>query len=88
MGSNYHHQQAEAINIIPTIVGATLVGVDKSNQQGTNYVAKLKDFFNLKNGQKLYLNNYLGVTGEDWWYEVMPNVFFLQVKKTISPMLP
>lgn len=88
VGSNYHHQQAEAINIIPTIVGATLVGVDKSNQQGTNYVAKLKDFFNLKNGQKLYLNNYLGVTGEDWWYEVMPNVFFLQVKKLYPQCYP
>jgi hypothetical protein len=68
------------------IIGATLVGIDKSNQNGINYVAKLKDFFNLKNGQLLYLNNYFGITGNDWWYEVMPNLFSFN-KKAVPQLL-
>jgi len=33
-GSVDHSNQAEAINILPAIVGASLVGIDKSNQSG------------------------------------------------------
>jgi len=88
VGSKDHLNQAEAINIMPAIIGATLVGIDKSNQNGINYVAKLKDFFNLKNGQLLYLNNYFGITGDDWWYEVIPNLFFLQLKKLYPNCYP
>lgn len=71
--------QAEAINIIPSIVGATLVGIDKANQNGTNWVEKIKDFYNSANGQNVYLNGTNSVSGNDWWYDVMPNVFFYQV---------
>lgn len=70
---------AEAINIIPSIVGATLVGKDKSNQDGTNWVLKTKDFFNKKNQENIYLNNYSGTSGTDWWYDLMPNIFFYQL---------
>jgi len=34
VGVNDHLNQAEAINIIPAIVGVSLAGVDKSNQNG------------------------------------------------------
>jgi len=47
VGADDHFNQAEAINIVPSIVGASLSGIDKSNQNGTNWVAKTKDFFNL-----------------------------------------
>jgi hypothetical protein len=70
---------AEAINIIPSIVGATLVGQDKSSQNGINWVQKTKDFFNKANQQNIYLNAYSGTSGNDWWYDVMPNVFFYQM---------
>ncbi|MEI9917646.1 MAG: LamG-like jellyroll fold domain-containing protein [Bacteroidota bacterium] len=65
---------AEAINIIPSIVGASLVGKDK-----TTWAQKTKDFFNKANQQNIYLNGYSGVSGNDWWYDVMPNVFFYQL---------
>lgn len=71
--------QAEGINIIPAIVGATLMGVNKSSQSGFNWVEKTKDFFNRANGQNVYLNNYSAQSGGDWWYDVMPNVFFYQL---------
>src|SRR5512145_2140854 len=49
VGSGDHLNQAEAINLIPSIIGATLTGIDKSNQNGTNWVAMTKDFFNKAN---------------------------------------
>ncbi len=76
---------AEAINIIPSIVGASLVGVDKSNQNGKNWVLKTKDFFNKANQQNIYLNNYSAISGSDWWYDVMPNVFFYQLYTRYPP---
>jgi len=65
---------AEAINIIPSIVGATLVGKDK-----LTWAQKTKEFFNKANQQNIYLNGYSGFSGNDWWYDVMPNVFFYQM---------
>ncbi|MFA5045785.1 MAG: hypothetical protein WC542_07635, partial [Paludibacter sp.] len=79
VGQTDHGNVAEAINILPAIVGASLVGVDKTTHLNTNWVAKIKDFYNLKNGQNVYLNSYSSGTGSDWWYEVMPNVFFFQL---------
>ena len=71
--------QAEAINIIPAIVGASLAGVDKANQNGTNWVEKVKEFYNKANGENVYLNGYTSFSGSDWWYDLMPNVFFYQL---------
>jgi len=79
VGQSDHGNAAEAINIIPAVVGASLVGIDKTSHLNTNWVVKLKDFFNLKNGQQVYLNSYSTSTGDDWWYEIMPNVFFYQL---------
>lgn len=80
VGADDHANQAEAINILPAIVGASLVGIDKSNQGGRNWVSMAKDFFNRKNGQNVYLNNYSTTSGSDWWYDVMPNIFFYQLR--------
>jgi hypothetical protein len=78
VGTN-SESQAEAINIIPSIVSASLVDVDKSSQNGINWVEKIKDFYNSANGQNVYLNGTNSFSGNDWWYDVMPNVFFYQV---------
>ena len=79
VGASDHLNEAEAINILPAIVGASLAGIDKSSQNGMNWVAMSKDFFNLGNGQDVYLNNYSTTSGSDWWYDVMPNVYFYQM---------
>jgi hypothetical protein len=78
VGSNTT-SQAEAINIIPALVGASLMKIDKSNQGGTNWVLKAKDFFNKSNNQNVFLNGYSAKSGGDWWYDVMPNIFFYQL---------
>ncbi len=88
VGTGNHLNQAEAINIIPAIVGASLAGIDKSNQNGMNWVAMTKDFFNLKNGQNVYLNSYSTTSGNDWWYDVMPNVYFYQLRSLYPDAAP
>ncbi|MFA5816589.1 MAG: hypothetical protein WC865_13320, partial [Bacteroidales bacterium] len=88
VGADDHLNQAEAINIMPAIVGASLAGIDKSNQDGMNWVAMTKDFFNLKNGQNVYLNNYSATSGSDWWYDLMPNVYFYQLRSLYPDAAP
>lgn len=88
VGAGDHANQAESINIMPAIIGASLTGIDKSNQDGTNWVAKTKDFFNLKNGQNVYLNSYSTTSGDDWWYDMMPNVYFYQLHSLYPDATP
>lgn len=65
----------EAINLMAAVVGATLVGIDKSNQHGENWVLMLKEFYNDRNGLNLVLNNPSGNTGS-LWYMVFPSMLF------------
>ncbi len=88
VGADGHLNQAEAINIMPAIIGGSLVGIDKSNQNGMNWVAMSKDFFNLENGQNVYLNSYSTTSGNDWWYDLMPNVYFYQLKSLYPDAAP
>ena len=69
----------EAINVLPSLVGATLVGADKSNQFDQNWLLMSQDFFNNNNGENIYLNSRNGGSGNDWWYDLMPNVYFYQL---------
>jgi len=55
------------------------VGIDKLAQFGKNWVLLSQDFYNKANGENLYLNNASSSSGQDWWYDMMPNVFFYQL---------
>ncbi|MFO7446240.1 MAG: LamG-like jellyroll fold domain-containing protein [Ignavibacteriaceae bacterium] len=72
-------ESVEAINILPAVIGASLIGIDKSNQDGKNYVLMCEEFFNKRAEENIYLNNPATSSGDDWWYETMPNVFFYQL---------
>ena len=69
----------EAINVLPSLVAASLVGANKTNQFGRNWLLMSQDFFNKANGENIYLNNAGASSGGDWWYDLMPNVFFYQL---------
>ncbi len=69
----------EAINVIPAVVGASLVGIDKSAQYGYNWPLLCEEYFNRRPSENVYLNNPVASSGHDWWYETMPNVFFYQL---------
>jgi hypothetical protein len=66
----------EAINTMAAVLSATLVGVDKSNQDGKNYVKMLQTFYNKGNGQDLILNNPKAEAGHTFWYELLPQILF------------
>ncbi|MCY7330749.1 MAG: laminin G, partial [Saprospiraceae bacterium] len=72
-------QNGEAINVLPSLVSATLAGTNKTSQNGQNWVLMSQDYFNKNNGELIYLNNPNTSSGNDWWYDLMPNVFFYQL---------
>ncbi len=75
----------EALGALGSIVGATLVGIDKSNQDGRNYVRMARNYFNRDNGWNVIMNftnkgaHIGGGYGNDYWYEVYNNVLFYAV---------
>ncbi len=76
----------EALATMGAVMGATLVGIDKSNQQSLNYVGMLKNYFNKETGWDIMMNNTCpevallgGGYGRDWWYDVYPNVLFYAI---------
>ncbi|SHJ06898.1 hypothetical protein [Pseudozobellia thermophila] len=76
----------ESLNTISSVLGASLVGLDKSDQNGENYVGMLKNYFNSETGWDIVMNNTCpevallgGGYGRDWWYDVYPNLLFYGV---------
>ena len=76
----------EALATMGATLGATLVGIDKSNSQKWNYVGMLKNYFNRETGWDIMMNNTCpevamlgGGYGRDWWYDVFPNVLFYAI---------
>ncbi len=71
--------QHESINCMAAVVGATLVGIDKSHQDGHDFVRMCEKYFNRERGINLYLNNCAGGTGGSFWYETYPSILFAQL---------
>lgn len=69
----------EAVNCLPAIISASLVGIDKSNSFGENWVLMTEEWFNNRPEQNIYKNHPVDNTYNDWWYITMPNVFFYQI---------
>jgi len=76
----------EALANMGSVLGASLIGIDKSNQNGINYTAMLKNYFNRDTKWNIMMNNTApevallgGGYGRDWWYDVYPNVLFYAI---------
>ncbi len=76
----------ESLATMGGVLGATLVGVDKQQQNGMNYVGMLRNYFNKENGWNIMMNNTApevallgGGYARDWWYDVYPNVLFYAI---------
>ena len=65
----------EAVTTLPALIGASLLGVDKTTQNGHNYVKMVQNYFNKDNGWNIMMNN-VSAGGGDWWYIVFPNVLY------------
>ena len=76
----------ESLNSLAAILGAGLVGIDKTNQDGYNYVKMAQNYFNSDTDWNIVMNNTTssvgskgGGYGRDWWYDVLPNALYYAV---------
>ncbi len=76
----------EALTSLNSIISAGLVGIDKTNQHGFNYVKMVQNYFNSTTKWNIVMNNTNpdvamagGGYGRDWWYDVYPNVLYFGV---------
>lgn len=75
----------EALGALGAVLGATLIGIDKSNQGGRNYVRMLRNYFNKDNGWNVIMDftnkgaHIGGGYGNDFWYEIHNNMLFYAV---------
>lgn len=76
---NESNNAYDAITCYGAVLGATLVGIDKSDQNGSDYVEMLNAYFQKASGIDLYLNHVETRTGDTFWYELFPSLLFYQV---------
>ncbi|MDD4645491.1 MAG: hypothetical protein PHY99_05845, partial [Bacteroidales bacterium] len=76
----------EALNTLNSLVSAGLLGIDKTNQNGYNFVKMAQNYFNSDTHWDIVMNNTNpsvamagGGYGRDWWYDVYPNVLYYGV---------
>jgi len=81
-----HGEFHEALTDYQSIIGAGLLGVDKTNQNGYNFVKMSQNYFNSTTKWNIVMNNTTpevamagGGYGRDWWYDVYPNVLYYGV---------
>ena len=78
-------QNHEALGAQGAILGATLMGIDKSKQDGHNYVGMLRNYFNKDSGWNIVQNftnesaHIGGGYGNDYWYDIFNNVLFYAI---------
>jgi hypothetical protein len=76
----------EALTSLNSLISAGLMGIDKTRQNGFNYVKMVQNYFNSDTKWNIVMNNTNpavamagGGYGRDWWYDVYPNVLFYSV---------
>jgi hypothetical protein len=76
----------EALTSLNAILSAGLMGIDKTNQHGYNFVKMDQNYFNSDTKWNIVMNNTTpgvahlgGGYGRDWWYDVYPNLLFYGV---------
>ena len=84
--NNNNGEFHESLNSLAAILGAGLIGIDKTNQNGYNFVKMIQNYFNTDNGWNIVMNNTTpevallgGGYGRDWWYDVLPNLLFYAI---------
>lgn len=66
----------ESLPAMGSVISATLVGIDKSNYQGNDFVTMCKQFYNTRNGVNLVMNSVDRKPGQTFWYEIFPGMAF------------
>lgn len=76
----------ESLTSLGALLSAGLSGLDKTDENGYNYVKMVQNYFNSDTGWDIMMNNTNpdiamlgGGYGRDWWYDVYPNVLYYGV---------
>lgn len=76
----------EALTSLNSLLSAGLMGIDKTSQNGFNFVQMAQNYFNSDTKWNIVMNNTNpavamagGGYGRDWWYDVYPNVLYYGV---------
>jgi hypothetical protein len=69
----------EALPIMGSLIGASLVGIDKSTQDGTDFVTMVRQFFNKSNGENLILDGINSKVGSSFWYDIWPSMAYAMI---------
>lgn len=90
-GYDAHPDFHESLTSLGALLSAGLSGIDKTSQNGYNYVKMVQNYFNSDNGWNIMMNNTNpdiamlgGGYGRDWWYDVYPNVLYYGVSYLFS----
>jgi hypothetical protein len=82
-GYKAHPDFHESLTSLGALLSAGLLGIDKTDQDGYNYVKMVQNYFNSDNGWNIVMNNTNpdiamlgGGYGRDWWYDVYPNLLY------------
>ncbi|MCF0174670.1 MAG: hypothetical protein HUJ95_04935 [Bacteroidales bacterium] len=80
---HYNGEFHESLNDLHALISAGLLGIDKTAQNGFNFVKMEQNYFNTDNGWNIIMNNTCpevallgGGYGRDWWYDVFPNCLY------------
>jgi hypothetical protein len=71
-------EKHEAITAIGAVLGASLVGINKSNQDGQNFAHQLLNYHNKDNGIGIVTNS-TNAKNDSFWYDIFPNIGFAAV---------
>ncbi len=74
--TRFNDRQYESLPAIGSVLGATLAGIDKSRQNGNDFVTMCKQFFNRANGVNMVMNTPDRKPGSTFWYEIWPGMSF------------
>jgi len=79
-GPRSHHGETHmAICDMPAVIGASLVGIDKSSQGGRDWVSMEKAFFNRRNGNDVFMGDTHSDKAHDFWMDTLPSMFCAQL---------
>lgn len=79
MGPGKNVEAHEGILCIASVLGASLIGMDKRNQGGRDYVRMCDNYFGRDAGNNIFQNRTTAGHCGSFWYAIFPNVLYFSL---------